>query len=250
MANIKRIEGKTGPSFKITVTRGRAQDDKQIRHYRTWKPDHPMTERQMEKEVQRIAFEFEREISQGFQADDRQTFAEYAQYVLELKEQGGVKTSTLDSYRDLLRRIDPEIGHIRLTDLRPQHLNTLYKHLSAPDASYRGDKAVARGALQEEIRRQKFTHAKLAELAGISAATVDSACKGKNVSITMAEKIAAALGKEMKKLFVIEKHDGPLRQDDPGASPSDPNHSGTGGKGDARALQRRGKSHATQGNTA
>lgn len=38
MANIKRIDGKTGVSYKITVTRGRDSSGKQIRHYMTWTP--------------------------------------------------------------------------------------------------------------------------------------------------------------------------------------------------------------------
>lgn len=72
MANIKRIEGKTGVSFKITVTKGRDMNGRQIRHYKTWTPKRPMTERQMEKEVQRVAFAFERDIELGYQADNRQ----------------------------------------------------------------------------------------------------------------------------------------------------------------------------------
>lgn len=71
MTNIRKIEEKTGPSFKITVTKGRDLNGKQIRHYRTWTPPHPMTERQMEKEVQRTALDFEREIALGYQMDNR-----------------------------------------------------------------------------------------------------------------------------------------------------------------------------------
>ena len=55
MASIKKIEGKTGTSYKITVTLGRDSNGKQIRHYKTWTPDRPMTARQMEKEAQRMA---------------------------------------------------------------------------------------------------------------------------------------------------------------------------------------------------
>lgn len=40
MANIRKIEGKTGVSYKITVTSGRDSAGKQIRHYKTWTPDH------------------------------------------------------------------------------------------------------------------------------------------------------------------------------------------------------------------
>lgn len=48
MASIKKIEGKGGVSYKITVSMGRDARDRQIRHYKTWKPDKPMTARQME----------------------------------------------------------------------------------------------------------------------------------------------------------------------------------------------------------
>ena len=71
MANIKRIEGKTGVSFQITVTQGRDISGKQVRHYRTWKPEGKMTERQMQKAVERAAADFEREIEQGYQTDRR-----------------------------------------------------------------------------------------------------------------------------------------------------------------------------------
>ena len=86
MANIKRIEGKTGVSFQITVTQGRDISGKQVRHYRTWKPEGKMTERQMQKAVERAAADFEREIEQGYQTDNRQTFSSYARYVSPSKE--------------------------------------------------------------------------------------------------------------------------------------------------------------------
>lgn len=47
MANIRKIEGKNGTSYKITVTRGRDSNGKQIRHYLTWTPEPKMTKRQI-----------------------------------------------------------------------------------------------------------------------------------------------------------------------------------------------------------
>ena len=88
MANIKRIDGKTGVSYKITVATGRNTDGKQVRHYLTWKPTPGMTDRQIDKAVHKVAFEFEQQISQGFAADNRQTFAQYAEYVISLKSNG------------------------------------------------------------------------------------------------------------------------------------------------------------------
>ena len=138
MANIRRITGKNGVAYKITVTKGRNQNGKQMRHYMTWTPDRPMTERQMQKAVERAAMDFERSIEQGYQIDNRQTFAQYAEYVLSEKEQQGAKYRTLDRYRELLERINQGIGYIKLADIRPQHLNTRYKNLAEPGVSDRG----------------------------------------------------------------------------------------------------------------
>ena len=144
MASIKKIEGKTGTSYKITVTKGRDSSGKQIRHFKTWTPDRPMTARQMEKEVQRVAVEFEREIELGFQADNRQTFEQYANYVLDLKKRQGVSNNTIVSYEKALKRAFPSIGYMKLGSIRPQHLNKLYRSLEEPGARNTRDKAVAK----------------------------------------------------------------------------------------------------------
>lgn len=107
MASIRKIEGKNGVSYKITVTKGRDLNGRQVRHYLTWTPEPKMTPRQIEKAVQKAAFTFEQEIEKGFAVDNRQTFSEYARYVIHLKEHSGKKRRTIESYTDLLRRIDP-----------------------------------------------------------------------------------------------------------------------------------------------
>lgn len=97
MANIKKIVNKNGTSYKITVFSGRDSNGKQIRHYMTWTPEKPMTERQMEKEVQKVAFQFEEKLKQGYIADNRQTFQGYAAYVLDLKRQARCKGKTVEA---------------------------------------------------------------------------------------------------------------------------------------------------------
>ena len=136
MASIKKIEGKGGVSYKITVSMGRDAHDKQIRHYKTWKPDHGMTARQIERELKRVAYEFERDLQIGFQADNRQTFGQYAEYVYSLREQRGDRPQTLARVRRQISRINEYIGHMKLADIRPQHLNRLYKKLSEPGANH------------------------------------------------------------------------------------------------------------------
>lgn len=205
MANIARINGKTGTSFKITVTQGRDMDGKQIRHYRTWTPAPGMTERQIEKAVQRAAMEFEREIELGYQADNRQTFSEYASYVIDLKERSGAKYKTVASYHNLLKRINPALGHLKLTEIRPQHLNRFYKALAAEGIRGSVPKATAKEDISALLKGRKMTHKAAAEAAGLSAATVDSVCLGRTVSLESARKLCGVLGLKLEKSFEIER---------------------------------------------
>ena len=143
MANIRKIEGKNGISFKITVTAGRDLNGKQVRHYKTWTPDPGMTEKKMQKAVERVAMEFEQSIELGYQADNRQTFAEYAAYTLDLKlRTGKLKIRTYDRYMGLLVRINQGIGHLKLSEIRPQHLNLFYKRAFAEPRARQSPKPI------------------------------------------------------------------------------------------------------------
>lgn len=134
MASIRKIEGKHGTAYKITVTLGRDALDRQIRHYKTWKPEKPMTARELNRELQRVATEFEQDLMSGFQADNKQTFAEYAAYCYTIREQRGDKPQTLARVRRQTARINEYIGQIPLQEIRPKHLTELYKKFSEPGA--------------------------------------------------------------------------------------------------------------------
>lgn len=204
MATIKKREGRTGITYKITVAQGSDSSGKQVRHFKTWVPEPNMTERQMEKEAQRVAFEFERQIEQGYVVDDRQTFAEYAEYVLQLKARSGCKSRTIERYYELLERINPAIGHIKLGDIRPRHLNEFYKNLGEAGISKKASRAVAKVDLKSVIKKKKLTKAALAEKAGISPSTVTTVCQNKKIALTTAQAVAKALGENIEKLFLVE----------------------------------------------
>lgn len=210
MASIKKIEGKTGVSYKITVTSGRDSAGKQIRHYKTWTPDHPMTARQMEKEAQRVAFEFEREIELGFQADNRQTFEQYANYFIELQRQNGCADNTLELYRYVMKRLVPLIGHMKLKDIRPQHLSELDRELAKAgvrkDPTSAKPRADIRGIVYSKFPSQRA----LAAAAGVNTGTLCECCQGKRVWLTTAEKIAAAMGEDVHQLFEVITPEAPL----------------------------------------
>ena len=210
MATIEKITGKTGTAYRITVSSGFDTQGKRIRHRMTWKPATDMTPRQEEKAVQRAAADFERSIEQGFALDNRQTFAEYAQYALDLKQRTGTKTRTLDRYREMMGRINQAIGHIKLADLRPQHLNSFYKNLAEPGIRIGGGSARAKIDMVAWLKKNKFSRGKLAEQAGISAATVSTAVKGEPIREDKAQAIAKSMGKKVDEVFRVEKNTEPL----------------------------------------
>ena len=210
MATTERIPGKTGDTYRITVYSGYDTSGKRIRHRTLWKPAPGMTPRQIEKAVQRAAMDFERSIEQGYSLDNKQTFAEYAAYVLDLKERTGVRPTTLDRYRDLLERINAAIGHIKLSDLRPQHLNAFYKNLAEPGLRAGGGSATAKIDLAKWLKDNKKSRASIAEAAGISAATVGAAVKGGAIREDKAEAIAKAMGKRVADVFKVQRNTAPL----------------------------------------
>ena len=144
MATIEKIQGKNGTTYRISVSSGFDTSGKRIRHRMTYKPEPGMTARQIERAVQRAAADFERSIEQGYALDNRQAFVEYAAYVLDLKERDGTKAKTLDRYKELMIRINQAIGHLKLADIRPQHLNSFYKNLAEPGIRLGGGIATAK----------------------------------------------------------------------------------------------------------
>ncbi len=210
MANIRKVTGKSGDSYKITVFSGTDAQGQQVRHYRTWRPEPGMTARQIEKAVQRAAMDFERELELGYQADNRQTFAQYAEYVLQMKERAGLKPKTIYEYRAQLGRINAAIGHLKLQDIRPHHLNSFYKNLAESGIRQSGYRATATVDLGAMLKERKMTREQLAQVAGISASTVTAACRREKIQGAKAEQIAKALGLPVAKLFEIEKDTTPL----------------------------------------
>ncbi len=210
MATIEKITGKSGDSYRITVSSGFDTTGKRIRHRTTYKPLPGMTERQIQKAVQRAAADYERSIEQGYSLDNRQTFAEYAAYVLELKERTGTKTKTLDRYRELMIRTNAAIGHIKLADLRPQHLNAFYKNLAEPGVRLGCGSAKAKIDLANWLKQNKKSRASIAQAAGVAATTVSAAAMGKPIQESKAALIAKAMGKKMGDVFTVENNATPL----------------------------------------
>ena len=155
MANIQERRDKSGKliSYSICVHRGRGPDGKQLKPWTaTFDVSPTWTEKSARKKAEAFAATFEKECREGTTSDSRLKFAEYCDYVIDLKEQRGAKHSTIVLYRGLTSRIYPAIGHIKLKDLRADHLNSLYSSLAQPGQNKRTGGALSPKSILEHHR--------------------------------------------------------------------------------------------------
>jgi integrase len=155
MANIQPRKNKDGKiiSYSIRVHKGRDANNKQLKPYAmTWIVPEGWTHSRIEKEVNSQAILFEQKCKEGTVADNKQTFEKYALYVISLKERTGIKHRTIVRYNELLQRINPAIGHIKLADLRPQHLNAFYEQLSQDGMNKKTGKKLSSKTIIEHHR--------------------------------------------------------------------------------------------------
>lgn len=206
MANIRKISDN---SYKITVSCGRDANNKQIRHYMTWKPDRPMTEKQMEKAVQKAAFEFERQIELGFRPDNNQTFKEYAEYFIELKKAQGVVAGTLRNYEWVKQRVYAGIGDMKLSDIRPYHLNKLYAKIAEPGGRINRKYCYPQVELRPFVNKLGGVNRMYREI-GIDTEIITRACRGERLTQSAGVRLSAALGLDFVEAFRIEENENVL----------------------------------------
>ena len=205
MAYVQARKNKEGRviSYSIRVYRGREPaTGKQLTPYAcTWRVPEGWGERRAAREAQRQAVLFEQRCRQGAVADGRETFKEYAEYVLNWKASMGMKHLTEVHYRQNLERVLPALGAMRLRDIRPQHLNKLYQSLSSPQARADNEMAQARPQLWKTLEERGL----LADVPDGEGRRISlqRLRQGKPVKPATAQRIADALGQPVGSLFAM-----------------------------------------------
>lgn len=213
MANIQERRDKSGKliSYSIRVHRGRGSDGKQLKPWTaTFDVQPTWTEKSARKKAEAFAATFEKECKSGTASDTRQRFEEYCEYVIELKEQRGAKHSTIVRYKELTGRIYPQIGHIKLKDLRVDHLNSLYTALSKTGIKKATERATAKIDFRAMLKEKKLSIEKLAKLSGLAPSTVGAVVHGKTVNKKTAQAVASAVGIKYETAFLEELTDSTL----------------------------------------
>ena len=214
MANIQERRDKTGKliSYSVRVHRGRGPDGIQLKPWTaTFDVQPTWSEKSARKKAEAFAATFERDCKAGLISDTRQTFSEYCDYVINLKEKRDMlKHSTVVRYRELTSRIFPAIGHIKLRELRADHLNDLYTDLSKKGAKCTTPKAKAQVNLAAMLKAKKISRMAIAEASGMGAYTINAAVRGETVSKAAAVAVCDVLGCKIEKTFLVMEKNEPL----------------------------------------
>ena len=166
MASIQERRNKDGKliSYSIRVHRGRGADGKQLKPWTaTFEVSPTWTEKSARKKAETFASVFEKTCREGVTSDSRQKFAAYCDYVIELKASRGIKHSTIVRYKELTTRIYSAIGHIKLKDLRADHLNSLYTQLAQPGAGNGNSWAISKVDLPALLKEKHLTRSELSK---------------------------------------------------------------------------------------
>lgn len=126
---------KRGKSYLIRASVGYTTDGKQVRRSKTWTPDPGMTERQIEKELNRQMVLFDEECRGSSLRDGHiklQTFAE--QWMREYVEPN-LARRTKANYKQLLPRIYESLGHLYMDKITPRQIQKFVNDLGEPGAN-------------------------------------------------------------------------------------------------------------------
>lgn len=191
------VRKKSQNSYQL-IAYGRYDDNHvQKKYYRTWTIPEGMTPAAARKAAQRAADEFEASL-RGRGAKERIKFSAFVDKWLTDYAVPQLKPKTVDGYIGLLPVLQAEFGTLYLDEIDAAHLAMFYSKLrqTRKQSLYCCPKGFS-----EIMTDHGFTRNSLRTKAGVAESVITSAIRGKNIRPISAEKIAAAMGLPLSKVF-------------------------------------------------
>lgn len=205
MASITKRTNKDGSaSYRVKVSAGVGSDGRYVYRATTFTPPPKMTARQEAKAVQEFADDFERRVQDGLFTANDLTVDGLAERWMKSYCETQLKPHTIEDYKKLMPRVSAAIGHIKLSKLKPGHIQEFYAQLAQSGIREDG-KYKAKAAFIEAFPKGK--RLPVMQAAGVTQHTFTSAMAGRNVSKRSAEKIATAAGWAFTKAFACSSAD-------------------------------------------
>lgn len=149
MAAITPRKNKSGEiiSYTIRVYRGYDSSGNRLKPYTmTYKPEPSMTAKQVEKELNRQAVQFEEKCMRGSVVDPTIRLCDFCEKYLEIAK-GTLSPTTYAFYQEQIRSlIVPALGHFKLKDITAAHVQQYIQQLSDMPISTRAGECSKSGA--------------------------------------------------------------------------------------------------------
>ena len=141
---------KRGNSYLIRVSCGYDVKGKQVIQSMTWKPDEKMTEKQIEKELNRQAVMFEDACMKGFQVKAVK-FEAFCEEWFEEYAKPNLRNTTYERLLQLRGRVYAAIGHLRMDKITPRQIQAFVNGLSKDGANERTGKPLAPKTIRHNL---------------------------------------------------------------------------------------------------
>lgn len=136
MANITPRKNKDGStSYRVKVSAGVGADGRYIYRSATFTPPPKLSARKEVKAVQEFADDFERRVQEGLFVANDLTVDGLAERWMKTYCEKQLKPHTVSDYQKMLPRVSAAIGHIKLANLRPGHIQEFYNRLAQPESA-------------------------------------------------------------------------------------------------------------------
>jgi integrase len=141
---------KRGDSYSIRVSCGYDSNGKQVIQSMTWKPEPKMTQKQIEKELNRQAVMFEEACNHGYQSSAIK-FEAFAEEWFEEYAKPNLRNTTYERMLQLRGRVYAAIGHMRMDKISPRQIQAFVNSLSKEGANERTGKPLAPKTIRHNL---------------------------------------------------------------------------------------------------
>jgi hypothetical protein len=141
---------KRGDSYSIRVSCGYDSNGKQVIQSMTWKPEPKMTQKQIEKELNRQAVMFEEACNHGYQSSAIK-FETFAEEWFEEYAKPNLRNTTYERMLQLRGRVYAAIGHMRMDKIFPRQIQAFVNSLSKEGANERTGKPLAPKTIRHNL---------------------------------------------------------------------------------------------------
>lgn len=193
------FEKRSANTYKIVVSMGYDSNGKHRRVSKTVRLPENMSESRRQKELNTLCVLFQKEVENGLYLDGSKiTFAEFTEKWLTDYAEKNLAPTTLVSYKIILNRILPAIGHITLNKLQPHHLIQFYNSLDEEGTRLDG-RFTPTKALIKYLEPLTLSH--IIKTTGISSKTCRRLKTGMATNYSTAQKLCNTYKLDFNRMF-------------------------------------------------